>query len=51
MPGILEITAKEYYANEHEDDVNNGLVGELIINKIEPETPSLIEGKTYIKPM
>ena len=51
MPGILEITAVEYYANEHEDDMNRGLVGELLINQIEPEVPSLIEGKTHIKPM
>lgn len=51
MPGILEITAVEYYANEHEDDVEKGLVGELIMNKVEPEEPSEIEGKTYIKPM
>ena len=30
MPGILEITAVEYYANETEDDVDNGIVGGLI---------------------
>lgn len=51
MPGILELTAVEYYANSQQDDIDKGLVGELIINKIEPETPSLIEGKSYIKPM
>ena len=24
MPGILEITAMEYYSNEIEDDIENG---------------------------
>ena len=29
-PGILEINAVEYYANETEDDVENGVVGAFI---------------------
>ena len=29
-PGILEVTAVEYYANETEDDIENGIVGGLI---------------------
>jgi hypothetical protein len=38
MPGILEITAVEYYANEHEDDIENGIAGGLVeVNKVEPE--------------
>jgi hypothetical protein len=31
VPGILEITAVEYYANETEDDIENGVVGGLIV--------------------
>ena len=52
-PGILEITAVEYYANEHEDDIEGGLVGMLIT---EPDNPndsavnSRIVGETFIKP-
>ena len=49
MPGVLEITAKEYYANETEDQ--DGLVGSLVAipdegNNIE----DLIQGKSFIKP-
>ena len=48
MPGILEITAQEYYANESEDD--NGVVGEkLEMISVEPDM-SLIEGPNVIKP-
>lgn len=51
MPGVLEITAVEYYANETEDDIENGIVGGLIVDPIEPETNSdLINGETFIKP-
>jgi hypothetical protein len=49
MPGVIEISAIEYYANESEDD--NGLVGSLIAA---PDTPNgednLIRGKGFIKP-
>ncbi len=51
MPGILEITAVEYYANEIEDDMEKGIVGGLLANSIEPEDNSdLIKGETFIKP-
>lgn len=52
-PGILEITAIEYYANETEDDIENGLVGTHIA---EPESPNngwvdnRIVGESFIKP-
>lgn len=53
MPGILEIYAYEYYANEHEDNIEEGLVGDLIVEPIEP-TKSLgitITGDSFfIKP-
>ena len=54
-PGILEITAVEYYANEQEDDVEKGLVGTLISEPVDPtpvsqETIIFINGDTFIKP-
>ena len=49
MPGILEITAYEYYINEQKDDIENGIVdawGEKI-----PEPQDItIEGEIFIKP-
>ena len=53
-PGILEITAVEYYANEHEDDIENGKVGALITKPIDPNIGTnsefIIIGDTFIKP-
>ena len=52
-PGILEITAVEYYINETEDDLEQGLVGALKAEPINPNswsTETLIEGETFIKP-
>ena len=51
-PGILEVTAVEYYSNEIEDDVNNGIVGGLIIEQENPNTSEeerVIRGETFIK--
>lgn len=53
MPGILEINATEYYRNEEEDDVENGLVGTLVAEPISPNTEAVEEvivGETFIKP-
>ena len=51
MPGILQINAIEYYANETEDDIENGVVGGLVSENIEPDTSGdLIQGNTFIKP-
>lgn len=53
-PGILEINAVEYYANETEDDVDNGIVGALITEQENPNEANpganRIEGETFIKP-
>lgn len=50
-PGILEINAVEYYRNETEDDVENGIVGGLIVKPEQVEDPdSLIQGEGFIKP-
>lgn len=53
MPGVIEISATEYYANEQEDDAEMGIVG----GKIEPiENPNdksinkIIKGESFIKP-
>lgn len=52
-PGILEITAVEYYANETEDDIEKGLVGSLVVKdvNINPvEVEAVIIGETFITP-
>lgn len=55
-PGILQVVAVEYYANETEDDIANGLVGALIVETIDPneerekDQEYIIEGPTFIKP-
>lgn len=51
-PGILEINAVEYYANEFEDDIKNGIVNGLIVKPIDPnpEGEDIIIGETFIKP-
>lgn len=50
--GILELNAVEYYANEHEDDINAGVVGAKIEKLEEPEAneETSIIGDTFIKP-
>lgn len=51
MPGVLQINAVEYYANETEDDMESGIVGGLIVKPIDPATSlDLIVGETFIKP-
>ena len=52
-PGILELTAVEYYSNEFEDDIENSVVGGLIIKEENPNSDDidiLIKGETFIKP-
>ena len=52
-PGILQVNAVEYYANEFEDDVENGIAGGLILQEENPNserTEKSIEGETFIKP-
>lgn len=52
-PGILQINAVEYYVNEFEDDVDNGIAGGLILQEENPNTERIekfIEGETFIKP-
>lgn len=52
-PGILEVAAVEYYANETEDDIENGIVGGLTVEPANPndeEVEEAIIGETFIKP-
>ena len=50
-PGILEVYAAEYYANEIEDDIANGIVGGLVEPVEDPNQgePIDIIGETFIK--
>ena len=50
-PGILEVTAVEYYANEDEDNIDVGIVGGLIEEPKDPNGNELLEiiGDTFIK--
>ena len=51
-PNILEVVAVEYYANETEDDIENGLVGAFKTKPIDPneDLTQGILGETFIKP-
>ena len=50
-PGILEVIAVEYYANEDEDNIDAGIVGGLIEEPKDPNDNELLEivGDTFIK--
>lgn len=54
MPGILQVVAVEYFANETKDDKDNSLVNGLVMKPIDPNkeagTGNLIRGETFIKP-
>ena len=52
-PGILEINAVEYYANEDKDDIENGVVNGLVEEIQNPNNEvieTIIEGETFIQP-
>lgn len=54
MPGILQVVAVEYFANETKDDIDNSLVNGLVMKPVDPNkeagTGNLIQGETFIKP-
>lgn len=51
MPGIIQLNAVEYYANEDQDDIEKGIVGGLIVEPVDPNPGNeLIHGETFIKP-
>lgn len=52
-PGIVEVTAVEYYSNEYDDDIENGIAGGLIKPVEVPNNSEIdthIVGPTFIKP-
>ena len=50
-PGILNVVGVEFYANEAEDDIANGIAGGLVAKKIDSSTPEdIIQGPGFIKP-
>ena len=49
-PGLITIDAVEWYANDHEDDIENGLVGALIEEPENPNKDNDIIGDVFIKP-
>lgn len=53
-PGILEINAVEYYANEITDDIENGIVDAFVVKPVDPnpEIDNVYEvfGETFIRP-
>ena len=51
MPGILSVTAVEYYGNETKDDMENGVVDGLVVKPVDPNIDNeVIQGETFIKP-
>lgn len=54
MPGILQVVAVEYFANETRDDLDNSLVDGLVMEPVDPnaetEIDDLIQGDTFIRP-
>ena len=50
-PGIIEMTAVEYYSNDDVDDIENGIVDAFVAKPIDPNPEGgYIEGETFIKP-
>jgi hypothetical protein len=50
MPGVLELTAVEYYSNLAEDNVEEGLVGDLVMAPLPEFGEELIIGSATMKP-
>ena len=49
MPGIVEVTAVEYYSNEQTDNVEEGIV-DAYGEEIPQPQDAMIEGEIFIKP-
>ena len=50
MPGVLELTAVEYYSNKIEDNLEQGIVGDLVVVPTPAPGDSAISGPQKIKP-
>lgn len=52
-PGILQVIGVEYYQQEHNDDIENGIADGFIVKPDNPNsatTERKIDGETFIKP-
>ena len=43
MPGILQVVAVEYFANETRDDLDNSLVDGLVMEPVDPNAETKID--------
>ena len=50
MPGVLEITAKEYYSNDQVDDVEKGIVKDIEMVVLPTEADYIIIGESVMRP-
>lgn len=50
MPGIIELTAHEYYSNEQVDDVNEGVVKDVELIQLPTAVDYIIIGESTIRP-
>ena len=50
MPGVLEITAQEYYSNDQVDDITQGIVKDITMTKLPNEVDSTIIGESVMRP-
>lgn len=50
MPGILEITAQEYYSNDQVDDIEQGIVKDVTMIELPSEVDYVIVGENTMRP-
>lgn len=50
MPGIIEITAQEYYSNDQVDDLTQGVVKDIEMIELPTEADYVIVGENTIRP-
>ena len=50
MPGVLEITAQEYYSNDQVDDLDQGVVKDVVMIELPNEVDYVIMGENTMRP-
>ena len=50
MPGVLEITAHEYYSNDQVDDLEQGVVKDVVMVELPNEVDYVIVGESTMRP-
>lgn len=50
MPGVLEITAQEYYSNDQVDDIKQGIVKDVTMIELPNEVDYIIVGENTMRP-